>query len=401
MAFSILPIELLLIIFDYATHVAPVHEGSILRWQQDSFRETLTLAGTSIPVKSRITRTSRAWHDIMRPNLHEWIVLKHNPSLDSLARRIQSLSPGDPSPFALTKRLDLNLDHLPYNYNILLALIIRSMPNLRELNFALNHFSYVDCPLDVDICQAIMTCSSLRVLNWYTEIFLPMSSAWHNILACLPALEVTTCVHSLRTRPYNEILPVPQLPALHTLLLASNCNGCLAHASCALPALRALVYHDRSISFSRGRFRADQTWRSCRYFTDHGAHIREIYMDADEDENFMERVVALCTEVHTLHIKLRIPGPIHSRPFPATVQRLLVCNAIKRQTMDSVSTELSHILSVLVERPGVHKLRTVQFAHLFPEAEPRIQSQRLYDMRAAEALRNVDVVDSLGYALTE
>ncbi|KAL1683498.1 hypothetical protein EV122DRAFT_286247 [Schizophyllum commune] len=399
MSMPSLPNEILLIIFDYATNVVPVHEKSVLRWERISYIDTLDLVRASNSVKKAIMLTCKRWHDVVHPSLHEWIVLKQKRSLLSFVAHIRQLStmpPSYSSPLALTRRLDLNLDHLPDNYDTLLAFIIRSLPHLVELNFAMSALSYIDYPLNVPVCQALKARPSLRVLNWYTEILLPMPRAWHDILVALPRLEVTTCVHSLRTWPYNDNPPMPVLPHLHTLLISSHCNGCLSTAPCVLPALRTLAYYDRSLSFSRSRFRADQTWRNSSYFEEHGGHIQDLYLDSDEDEHFMDHVVAHCSRADTLHITVRIPGPILARPFPESVRRLRICNRFAEDGKGSVAKALNQILMVLLDRPGQHGLRTIELAHVRMDAQSKLLPCEVYNTRSSSTMRDVELVDAAG-----
>lgn len=366
-----LPTEIWFLIFEYATKVTPVHQGSVLRWERTSYTDTLALVRDSTATKKALILTCKRWMDFVKPSLHEWIILRQPKSLQTLVQDMQptnahSRAPGEPSPWSLTKRLDITLHTLTDGYDSLIATVLSNMPNLQELNFALNARSYIDYPLDVAIARAIRTCSSLRILNWYTQVLLPMPRGWHDILAAMPLLEVTTCVHSLRTWPYNDNPPVPLLPKLTTLLTSAHCNGCLSTTPCAMPALRNLVYSDRSLSFNPGRFRADQTWRNAQFFEQRGKQIMGLYLDADEDGIFLDKVVAHCSGLDTLHMTVHLPGPVLSREFPPSVKSLHICNQLDIRLGLSLADVLYQLLRVMAERPAqpTPTLRTMQLVHL-------------------------------------
>jgi hypothetical protein len=150
--------------------------------------------------KRYLVRVCKAWYSLASPFLFEYVFLGRGRVLASLrdgmlrSERAVELQESE-SPHAIgwrIQRLDVHMRDRTDNPELImdiLADILRRLPNLRVLTFAITGNGYDDEYLPENVLQATNACrDTLRLLNWYRGVRLS-SNSWVPFLENHPRLE--------------------------------------------------------------------------------------------------------------------------------------------------------------------------------------------------------------------
>lgn len=148
--------------------------------------------------KRYIVRVSKAWYSLASPFLFEYIFLGRGrvlgPLRDGMLRSEQAVKSQEILHTIgwQTQRLDVHMRDRTDNPQLImdiLADILRRLPNLRVLTFAVVGHGYDSQYLPENILQATNPCrDTLRFLNWYGGLR-PSSNTWASFLENHPKLE--------------------------------------------------------------------------------------------------------------------------------------------------------------------------------------------------------------------
>ena len=178
--------------------------------------------------KRHLVRVCKAWYSLASPLLFEYVFLGKGRILaslrDGMLRSEQAVELQDSeSPHAIgwrIQRLDVHMRDRIDNPGLImdiLADILRRLPNLRVLTFAITGHGYSDFYgnyLPENILQATNACrDTLRLFNWYGGLE-PSSNTWASFLENHPRLEAINAPVAL-TQLENSHIVLDSLKSIY------------------------------------------------------------------------------------------------------------------------------------------------------------------------------------------
>ena len=228
-----LPPEIWECIFDFATSVPGTlipdiykHSSLIGPPYNRRFHPALRAA---LITKRYLVRVCKQWWHLARRYLYQAIYIGRVRCLLFLCNTLRKYAVGDgtvPGVHFLgswTQRLDVVIRDRSIDSGAeceYLADIIRSLPNLAIVSFALTSVSYENAPVPLSICDALRSIApSLRVLDWSNNglppDFAPLEGL---VLKEAPRLHILNC-RALCWK--NGFVPTHALSSVHTLIVQS------------------------------------------------------------------------------------------------------------------------------------------------------------------------------------
>ncbi|KAH9476280.1 hypothetical protein JR316_0011853 [Psilocybe cubensis] len=186
-------------------------------------RETKELR-SSLIMRSRMSRVSKAWYTMACPLLFQYIHLKKTKGVDSLRNALESTPDNDSQECALgwwTRRLDINLCDNEYNIKTVLqnqghiADLVGFLPRLEILTFSTVAQGYITHQSS-QILDSLSCRKSLKVVIWYTNCLPPSDKSWTHFLERHDQLEMIRGPASIE--PTNGV-QLNALKILHPLLI--------------------------------------------------------------------------------------------------------------------------------------------------------------------------------------
>jgi hypothetical protein len=204
-----------------------------------------------------------------------------------------------------TKRLDVAMRdqsrHGVLEFEFLIE-VIRCLPNLAIITFSVATRQYEDHPIPTSVLQTLAeTCGrSLQIVNWSRTSLGPHRGDWRSFLAAAPNLRAIRCPCALPTM--EPARPLPVLPALNTLVLASgHCEEYYTDDINHFPSLREIIYLDFLPPL------IPMTWEPLLRV--YGPNLTTITVHYDIDMIFlqgeMDLLTALCPNLIRLDIAFR------------------------------------------------------------------------------------------------
>ena len=230
-----LPPELWECIFDFATSVPGTlipdiyqHSSLIGPPYNRRYRPALRAA---LVTKRYLVRVCKQWWHLARRYLYQAVYIGRVRCLLSLCNTLKKYAAGDgtvPGVYSLgswTQRLDVVIRDQSIDFDAeceYLADIIRSLPNLTIVSFAITSDSFKKTPVPVSIFLALRcNASSLRVLDWSTIALFPDLALLEELLKGVPHLHTLNC-STLSWK--NGFMPTHALSSVHTLVVQSLRN---------------------------------------------------------------------------------------------------------------------------------------------------------------------------------
>jgi len=228
-----LPPELWECIFDFATSVPgtlipDIYEHSSLIGPPYNRRYHPALRAALI-TKRYLVRVCKQWWHLARRYLYQAIYIDKVGCLLSLSNTLKKYAVGDgtvPGVHSLgswTQRLDVVIRDRSIDFDAeceCLVVIIRSLPNLAIVSFAITSVSYKNTSMPFGIFDALRcNASSLRVLDWSTNgLFPDLALLEALLLREVPHLHILNCP-ALSWK--NGFMPTHALSSVHTLIVYS------------------------------------------------------------------------------------------------------------------------------------------------------------------------------------
>ena len=355
--------------------------------------------------KRYIVRVCKAWYSLASPFLFEYIFLGKGRVLASLRdgmlrseHAVELLE--SESPHAIgwrIQRLDVHMRDRTDNPGLImdiLADILRRLPNLRVLTFAITGHGYDD-PfnyLPYSVLQATNACrDTLRFLNWYGGVR-PSSNTWASFLENHPRLEAINAPVTL-TQLGNSHIVLDSLKSIyiHCRTPASHIQDMLWNIN--LPSIHHAIY--------------DVTWTDQGLSSSHDDFLRkvgskltsiQIIISRNDVLYFMplSRIVATCknlTRVDLVTFGWLIPL---SFSIPESVHTLGIRVNNRQIPKHSLEAFFSSICNVLSRFPSVN---TFYFMDQRNVRALRAHSQALSSNLAGILILGINVMDHEGRPL--
>ena len=360
-----LPPELWEHIFDFATCVPGTlipdiyeHSDIIGPLYNRRFHGALRAARVT---KRYLVRVCKQWWHLARRYLYQAIYIGRTRSVLSLCSTLRKYATGDgtvPGVYSLgswTQRLDLAIRDRCIDFTVeceCLAEIIRSLPNLAIVSFAITSSDY-DALVPSSILDALRcNASSLRVLDWSTD-------------------RLAAFIHQL------EIFLLKEVPHLRILRCSRLCcNDGFTHTLTSVHTLVVQKLHDRRLTFDDAQeaptnireltFLVDRSnhdfWRQ---FTDHygtrltSVHLRQVDFDPWALNGFLSMIRESCPNLRRVTLSVESFSFIYLDGFTLPpVQYLGIAAEAHQQNRSDYECLFAILASV---KDTVPTLRVVQF----------------------------------------